>query len=247
MLTLSAKIRKIRGKKVKTLREKGVLPVVLYGPKIKNENLEVSLKEFEKILNEAGESTLISLETEGKKEKNLVLIHEIKFDPVSSRPTHADFYQPILTEEIQVKIPLIIEGEAPAVKNLGGTLVKNISEIEVRALPQHLPKEIKINVGGLETFEDNVLIKDLVLSEGVKILRSPEEIIAHVAQPEKVEEELQKPIEEKVEEVEKVEKEKKPKEEDAKEAAPKGSEPRPEDSGREKKPAEVKPSGPQKK
>ena len=82
MLTLSAKIRKIQGTKVKTLRAKGVLPVVLYGPKIKNENLEVSLKEFEKILNEAGESTLISLETEGKKEKNLVLIHEIKFDPM---------------------------------------------------------------------------------------------------------------------------------------------------------------------
>jgi len=210
MLTLSAKIRKIQGKKVGILREKGILPVVLYGPKIKNENLEVSLKEFEKILIEAGESTLISLETEGKKEKNMVLIHEVKFDPMSGKPTHADFYQPILTDEIQVKIPLIIEGEAPAVKNLGGTLVKNISEIEVRALPQHLPKEIKINVEGLETFEDKVLIKDLQLPEGVKILRSPEEIIARVAQPEKVEEELKKPIEEKVEEVEKIEKEKKP-------------------------------------
>jgi len=232
MLTLSAKIRKIRGKKVKTLRNKGVLPVVLYGPKIKNESLEVSLKDFEKILNEAGESTLISLETEGKKEKNLVLIHEIKFDPLTSKPTHADFYQPILTEEIEVKIPLIIEGEAPAVKNLGGTLVKNISEIEVRALPQHLPKEIKINVDNLETFEDNVLIKDLKLPEGVKILRKSEEIIAHVAPPEKVEEELQKPIEEKVEEVEKIEKEKKIKEEEIKEPTA---------------PAAVKPAAPEKK
>ncbi|MFH1423591.1 MAG: 50S ribosomal protein L25 [Candidatus Nealsonbacteria bacterium] len=219
MLTLSAKIRKIQGKKVKTLREKGVLPVVLYGPKIKNENLEVNLKDFEKILDEAGESTLLSLEVEGKKEKNLVLIHEIKFDPMSSKPTHADFYQPILTEEIQVKIPLIIEGEAPAVKNLGGTLVKNISEIEVRALPQHLPKEIKVNVGGLEAFGDKVLIKDLQLPEGVKISRSPEEVIAHVAHPEKVEEELQKPIEEKVEDVEKIEKEKKDKGEEVKEPA----------------------------
>jgi len=89
MLTLSAKIRKIQGKKIKTLREKGVLPVVLYGPKIKNESLEVALKDFEKILSEAGESTLISLEVEGKKpaspadgEKNLVLIHEVKFDPI---------------------------------------------------------------------------------------------------------------------------------------------------------------------
>jgi len=176
------------------------------------------------------------LEVEGKKpalpadgEKNLVLIHEVKFDPMTGQPTHADFYQPILTEEIQVKIPLIIEGEAPAVKNLGGTLVKNISEIEVKALPQHLPKEIKINVNGLETFEDKVLIKDLQLPEGVKILRSPEEIIARVAQPEKVEEELKKPIEEKVEEVEKIEKEKKDKgEEEVKEpTAPAEAKPAP--------------------
>lgn len=206
MLTLSAKIRKIEGKKVQTLRDKGILPVVLYGPKIKNENLEVVLKDFEKILSEAGESTLISLETEGKKEKNMVLIHEIKFDPMTGKPTHADFYQPILTEEIEVKIPLILEGDAPAVKSLGGTLVKYFSEIEVKALPQHLPKEIKVNVNGLETFEDKVLIKDLKLPEGVKILKNPEEIIARVAQPEKVEEELSKPIEEKVEDVEKVEK-----------------------------------------
>ena len=187
---------------------------------------------------------MISLETEGKKEKNLVLIHEIKFDPMSGVPTHADFYQPILTEEIQVKIPLIIEGEAPAVKNLGGTLVKNISEIEVRALPQHLPKEIKINVGGLETFEDKVLIKDLILPEGVKILRSPEEIIARVAPPEKVEEELQKPIEEKVEEVEKIEKEKKPSAEGA-EGEPASAKAT---AGKEeKKPATATPAGQQKK
>jgi len=238
MLTLSAKIRKIAGKKVKTLREKGVLPVVLYGPKIKNENLEISLKDFEKILGEAGETTLISLETEGKKEKNLVLIHEVKFDPMIGKPTHVDFYQPILTDEIQVKIPLVIEGEAPAVKNLGGTLVKNISEIEVRALPQSLPKEIRINVGKLETFEDKVLIKDIVLPEGVKILRNLDEIIVRVAQPEKVEEELLKPIEEKVEEVEKIEKEKKEKEPTSTEAA----------TGKEdKKPAEAKPAGQQKK
>jgi len=211
MLTLTAKIRKIKGKKVKTLRKKGVLPVVLYGPEIKNENLEVNLKDFEKIFNEAGQSSMISLETEGKKEKNLILIHEVKLDPLTSQPTHADFYQPILTEEIEVKIPLIIEGEAPAVKNLGGTLVKNIAEIEVKALPQHLPKEISVNVEKLATFEDKILIRDLQLPEGVKILRNPEEIIVHVAQLEKVEEELQKPIEEKVEEVEKVEKEKKEK------------------------------------
>ena len=92
---------------------------------------------------------------------------------------------------------------------MGGTLIKEIQELEVKALPEKLPHEIKVNIENLKTFEDEILIKDLKLPEGVKIQREPDEIVAVVTPPEKVEEELEKPIEEKVEEVEKVE-EKKP-------------------------------------
>jgi len=209
MLTLSAKIRKISGKKVKALRKKGILPGILYGPKLKEtQPLEVDEKDFEKVYNEAGESSIIKLKIENEKLKInefLVLIKEVARDPLTERPIHVDFYQPSLEEEVEVTIPIIFEGEAPAVKDLGGTLVKNISGIEVKALPQKLPREIKVDVGNLKTFEDHILIKDLKLPEGVKILKDPEEIVASVSPLEKVEEELVKPIEEKVEEVEKVE------------------------------------------
>ena len=67
MLTLSSKIRKELGKKVKSLRKEGILPAVLYGHKIKNLNLELDLKEFEKIYKEAGESSLIKLKITPKK------------------------------------------------------------------------------------------------------------------------------------------------------------------------------------
>jgi len=204
MLTLPAKIRKTLGKKVKALRERGVLPGVLYGPRIKETlPLEINFKEFEKVYKEAGESTLVSLEIEGK--KTPVLIHEVKLDPLTGKPIHIDFYQPRLEEEVEVTIPIIFEGEAPAVKELGGTLVKNIHEVEVRALPQNLPHEIKVNMEKLKTFEDDILVKDLPTPKGVKILKELEEVVATVAPPEKVEEELVKPIGEKVEEVEKVE------------------------------------------
>ena len=236
MLSISAKIRKELGKKVKSLRKMGVLPAVLYGHKIKNLNLELDLKEFEKIYKEAGESSLIKLEVKNQKSKTelpkeakvkkrtessltvdefLVLIHDIQFDHLTQKLIHIDFYQPELKEEVEVTVPLIFEGEAAAVKDLGGTLVKNISEVEVKALPQNLSHEIKVDIGNLKTFEDNILIKDLIVSKEVKILKEPEEIVAAVARPEKVEEELEKPVEEKVEEVEKVEK--KPKEEEIKE------------------------------
>jgi large subunit ribosomal protein L25 len=205
MVSLSGKIRKIFGKKTKTLRKKGVLPAILYGPKIKNLPLEINLNEFEKIYNLAGESSLIDLKVENNK-KFSVLIHHIEYDPLTGKPLHIDFYQPSLKEKVKIMVPLIFEGEAPAVKELGGTLIKNISEIEVKALPQNLPHEIKVNIEKLKTFEDNILIKDLKVPEGVQILREEKDIVAQVVPPEKVEEELEKPIEEKIEEVEKVEK-----------------------------------------
>jgi len=215
MITLSAKIRKNLGKKVKLLRKKEILPAVLYGHKIKNLNLELNFKEFEKIYKEAGESSLISLNIEDEKQKFLVLIHDIQFNPLTEKPIHVDFYQPLLKEEIEVNIPIIFEGESKAVKELEGTLVKNISEVKVKAKPQSLPHEIRVNIDGLKTFEDNIKISDLKIPAGVKILREPEEIVTSVSPPEKIEEELEKPIEEKIEEVEKVEK--KPEEKEIKE------------------------------
>ena len=214
MLNLSAKIRKATKKKVKALRNRGIIPAVLYGPKTKNTLIEINAKEFEKIFKAAGESSLISLDVEGKKEKAIVLIHDLKKEPFAGKITHVDFYQPALDKEIEAHVALVFEGVSPAVKELGGTLVKNFSEIEVKALPQNLPKEIKVNVSGLKTFEDNILIKDLLIPPEVKVLKKhAEEIVVSVTPLEKVEEELEKPIEEKVEEVEKVEKKKKEEEE----------------------------------
>ena len=215
MFSLSAKIRK--EEKPDTLRNKGLLPAVLYGPKIKNFSLQIDEKEFEKIFKEAGESSLISLEIEGEKDKFLVLIHDFQKDPLKGNFIHIDFYQPALDEETEATVPLEFIGESPAVKELGGTLVRNIKELEVRALPQNLPHDIKVSVETLKTFEDSIAIKDLKVPEGVKILKDSEEIIVLVTPPEKVEEELEKPVEEKVEEVEKVgEKEKEEKEEEEK-------------------------------
>jgi len=213
MLNISAKPRKILGRKVKNLRKEGLLPAVLYGPGIENKPLEVQLADFEKVFKEAGENTLVTLEVAADK-KYQVLTHNIRKDPLTETPLHVDFYQPALDKKIEGEIPIILEGEAPAVKNLGGTLIKNIAEIKVMALPQDLPKEFRINIDSLKSFEDHILVKDLNIPQGVEVLRrEADEILVQVVPPEKVEEELAKPIEEKVEEVEKVEKEKKEEEE----------------------------------
>lgn len=197
MITLKTKER---------TKKEGTIPAVLYGPKRKNLNLEIDLKEFSDIYKEAGESTLITLALE--KGKSLVLIHDVSLDPLTNSPIHVDFYEPILDREVEAEVPLVFEGESPAVKNFGGTIVKEIQEVEVRALPQKLPHEIKVDLSKLQKIDDEITIGDLAAGEGVKILKEPEEIVANVLPPEKIEEELEKPIEENVEGVEKIEKEK---------------------------------------
>ena len=152
---------------------------------------------------------MISLHVEGEKEERPVLVHEIQKDYVSDKIIHIDFFQASLKEEVEANVPLVFEGVSLAVKELGGTLVKHFSELEVKALPQNLPHEIKISIDGLKTFEDHILVKDLILPKEVKIIAKPDEIVVSVSRPAKVEEELAVPVEEKVEDVEKIEKEKK--------------------------------------
>jgi len=209
MISLKAKIRTVTGRKVQSLISSGKIPAVVYGPGEKNATIEIDAQEFRKVLHEAGESSLVELNIEGEKEKRLVLIHEIQKNPVEGNFIHVDFFQANLKEETEAEVPLVFEGVSLAVKELGGTLVKNMSEIEVKALPQNLPHEIKVSIETLKTFDDRILVKDLILPKDVKVTANPDEMVASVLAQENVEEELTNPIEEKVEDVEKVEKEKK--------------------------------------
>lgn len=203
MISLKAKTR--IGKKT----EDNSIPAILYGPGIKNIMLQVNKQEFEKLYDIA-EETLFSLNVDSKEYP--VLIYDTQQDPLTLDYIHVDFYQPNLKEEVETEIELEIVGEAPAVKNLGGTLITNIKEITIKALPKDIPNSLKIDVSGLNTFEDHILIKDIKVPAGVKVMADPEEIVVQVTEPEKVDEELAKPIEGKIVEpvVEAVEEKKPP-------------------------------------
>ena len=216
METLSVQKRDIVKKKLNTLRKQGFVPAILYGPKLEPMVLSVEQKQFDKVYAQAGESSLVNVELEGTEFPSL--IHEVQKDPLSGIPVHVDFYQPDLTKETEVTVPLVFEGEAPGVKELGGTLLRNIQEIAVTALPQNLPHEILVPVEGLKTFEDRIMVKDIVVSNEVTIKRDPEDLVAQVIPAEDVEAELEVPIEEDVASVEGAEKEKETEgEEEAKE------------------------------
>jgi len=196
MLELKADPRIILGKKVSALRKTGFIPAVLYGHGKKPISITVNAKEFEGIFKEAGETTLLSLSADGKKHN--VFIHDLERDILSGQVIHADFFEVKMDEKMKAKVPFVFIGESPAVKADGGVLVRAMQEVEVEALPQDLPKEIKVDISSLATFEDKIHIKDLALSGSVKILADLEETVALVSPPrsDKEMEELEvKPVE----------------------------------------------------
>jgi len=198
--SLTVEPREERGKKLQELREAGKLPGVVYGPKEESTPIVFDRIRFEKLLDEAGESSVITLE--GLKKPIEVLIHDVSFDAKRGGPIHVDFYAIEVGKAVTVNVPLEFTGEAPAVK-LGGTLTKVLYEVEVTCIPKDLPQSITIDISGLETFEDRICVKDLKVPDGVTIEDEPEDVIVLVQQVEEEPEEETGPVDMDAIEVEK--------------------------------------------
>lgn len=179
-IKLKAQKRDVFGKQLKKIREAGQVPVVVYGAKQEATPLLVDTKEFVKVLSEAGESSIVSLDMGGSGHD--VLIHEVQYHPIKGQPIHVDLYVVQQDKKIEVDVPLVFEGVAPAVKELGGNLVKVMHELPIEALPKDLPHDIKIDVSGLATLDSQILVKDIKLPAGVVALAEPEEVVVSISE-----------------------------------------------------------------
>ncbi len=192
IFTLNAVLRTITGKQVADLREAGKLPAVIYGHKLANKNLTLDLVEFEKILQTAGESSLIDLKI-GDQAPVKVLIQEVARHPVSHHPAHVDLYQVNMAEKVKTHLTLNFIGESPAVKNLAGVLIKAMDYIEIECLPGDLVAEIPVDLSKLNNLKEAIKVKDLPVPPAIHVLSEPEAVVVLVEEPTKIEEE--KPVE----------------------------------------------------
>lgn len=183
---LKAEARKISGRKVKNLRSQGILPGNVFGKKVKSAAVEVNLKDFEKIYKDVGETGLFMLQV-GKEERP-VLIHNLQLNPVSEAPLHVDFLQVDLKEKVEADVPVELVGESPAEKQAIGTVVQQLNEIKVSALPADLPEKFEVNVEGLIEVDQAIYVKDLKYDKAkVEIKSDVEAIVAKVEPPQKEE------------------------------------------------------------
>jgi large subunit ribosomal protein L25 len=180
-MDLTAQTRDVLGKKVRALRKEGLIPAELYGHGLENVHLSLPVKEFNKVLKEAGETTVVNIVV--GKESKPAMIHEVSRDAVSGEIIHVDLHQVRMDELVTAHVPFEFVGEAPAVKAFGAVINKAMSEIEVEAFPQNLPHNITIDISSLDQMDKTIYVKDLTPPKGVTFLAEEDAAIVSATEP----------------------------------------------------------------
>jgi large subunit ribosomal protein L25 len=173
--------------KAESLRRQRLIPAVFYGKGLKGTPLKVDYGAFRKIFLKAGSNKLIDLDIDGKK-KVKVLVHDVQYYPLTGAINHVDFINVKLSEEVTTHVPVVVEGVAPAVKDLQGILTVVKDEIEVKCLPTALPESVKVDVSELVDFSKSIHVGDLKFPADVKVLDNPKDVVVTVSAPRKEEE-----------------------------------------------------------
>ncbi len=184
-MQLTATVRDL-SKPAKTLRAQGLIPGELYGKGVANVHLALTQKDFRGVFKQAGETSIVTVSVDGA--SHPVLIHDVSYDAITGEPTHVDLYRVQAGQKIRTAIPVEFTGEAPAVK-LGAVVTKAVSEIEVEAAADKLPRVFMVDLSSLTEIGMGVRISDLQISSDVKVFADGETTIVSVAaQKEEVEE-----------------------------------------------------------
>jgi large subunit ribosomal protein L25 len=162
------------------IRKGDNIPAVFYGNGVESTSITLSESEFKSVWKKAGSSALITLTgVDGDKE---VIIQDMDINPVSSQVRHIDFYVVKRGQVMEVDVPLEFVGVSPAVKELGGILVKVMHELKIEVLPKDIPQHIEVDISSLKELDSQITIKDLKLPEGVKTLDEETEVVVAISE-----------------------------------------------------------------
>ena len=179
-MDLTANTREIRGKKVKTLRRQGLTPVHIYGHGIEPEALQCNTIELQKVLTQAGTTGIVGLKLDKSRKKRNVMVREVQKEPRSGQLLHVDFYQIRMEEKLRVDVPIILIGEAPALKMKENFLSHELDNLSVECLPDDIPSHIEVDVSILEEADQSIHVQDIVLGEEVTVFNNPDQLVAKI-------------------------------------------------------------------
>lgn len=170
----------------KNLRKINLIPAEYYGRGIENLSLQLDYQSFRKLFRKAGSNTVIDLDVEGKGVKKVLIQHVVKH-PVTDLYSHVDFINVRMDEKVTTTVPIRLEGQAPAVKDLAGILIQNLHEIEVTCLPGDLIHEVILDLSSLVDFNTSLHVSDIKVPSTITILTDLETSVAQVVEPQEEE------------------------------------------------------------
>jgi large subunit ribosomal protein L25 len=170
------------------LRRAGKVPAVVYGLGADSVSITVSARELSHILSgESGANTLINLQVDG--DDVLTLARQIHRHPTRGELMHVDFIRIRRDVAVSAEIPVHLTGEATGVKD-GGLLEQLVFNLTVEAMPGNIPVALEFDISEL-AIGDQLHVRDLVLGEGVETQVDPDAVVAQVAAPRVVTEEVE--------------------------------------------------------
>jgi large subunit ribosomal protein L25 len=190
-LTLQATKRNVLGKKNRFLRRQGITPAHIFGHNIESRALQCDTLQLKEIVAHAGTTRLISLMIDDDKQAKRVFVREIQSDAISKQLLHVDFYQVRMGEKMEVDVPIVLVGEAPAMKGKGRMLSHGITSLSIECLPDNVPPQIEVDISILEEVEQAIHVRDIVLDPDITVNVDPEQLVVKVTEAVvKVEEEV---------------------------------------------------------
>jgi large subunit ribosomal protein L25 len=178
--------RKLTGNKAKYLRSGGFVPAVVYGGGGEAQSISVDARSLERVVQEAGITSLISLQIGRGGPVERALIRDIQYDSVRRIIQHVDFMRVRLDEKITTEVGVVLVGDQPT----DGMVVQDRNSVEIECLPSDLIHSIEVSLDLLESIGSTLTVKDLRVAESVRILTDEDEVIAHIEALRELEEEV---------------------------------------------------------
>jgi large subunit ribosomal protein L25 len=148
-------------------RDAKKVPGILYGGDAAPQMLALDTNALEKLLHqEAFFSQVLNLVVDGKKES--AVLRDLQRNPANEKPVHIDFLRVQADRVIEMSVPLHFLNEeiCIGVRQGGGAISHNLTEVEISCLPSRLPEFIELDIANLDLGE-SIHLSDLVFPEGV--------------------------------------------------------------------------------
>lgn len=172
--------RVVLGKKVRFLRRQGIVPVHVFGHNVESLALQCDTVQLRRVLPQVGKTRLISLKVDNEAEPRNVMVREVQRHPISGGLLHVDLYQVAMAEKIKAAVPVVLMGEAPALKVKENMLVQELNEVTVECLPALCPARIEVDSSSLQEARQELKVKSIVLDKEIAILNDPEATIVRI-------------------------------------------------------------------